>query len=221
MPVQRFPDRRRAGESLAVQLRELTPAPAVVAAIPRGGVIVAAPIAGRLGVPLTLVHARKLTVPPAPELAFAAVDEDGHTVVDYPLIAALRLSSHDVDAARERVQAEIRSRRERYAVPPLASFLPAECVVLVDDGLATGLTMDAAVAHARRHGAEQVVVAAPCASPGAAARFGDPLRLLTLVVDPGFRAVADYYADFPQVEDEEVRALLDRLASAPRRAPPR
>jgi len=207
-----FPDRQGAGGSLAAKLAALSPPPTVVAAIPRGGVIVAAASAALLGVPLALVHARKLTAPPQPEIAFGAVDEDGHMVVDYPLIAALRLSDADVEAIKARVSADIRRQRELYAARPLADFLPAESAVLVDDGLATGLTMDAAVAYARRHGAQEVIVAAPCASSRAAARLrGSADRFVSLVVDADFEAVGDYYAQFGEVDDSEILALLSRL----------
>jgi predicted phosphoribosyltransferase len=211
-----FSDRYHAGASLAAKLADLTPPPAVIGAIPLGGVIVATPIAALLGLPLALIHALELTAPPAPELVFGAVDEEGHTVVDYPLIAALRLNDEDVESIKRRLVRELQLRRRRYGGRPLADFLPAERVVLIDDGLATGLTMDAAVAYARRHGAQEVVVAVPCASSQAAARLqGSADHFLALAVDPGFEAVSHYYASFDPASEQDVLRAVSRLGLTP------
>jgi predicted phosphoribosyltransferase len=167
--------------------------------------------------PLTVVYARKLTAAVAPELAFGALDEDGEAIIDEETVAMLELSAADVEAAKARVAAEIRRRMELYRVPPLSRFLPDAGVVLVDDGLATGLTMRAAVAYARRHRAPQIVVAVPCASGSAARRFAaEADRLVSLVTDEAFMAVGVYYLDFSPVSDEEVRSMLER---ARRQAP--
>lgn len=207
----RFRDRAEAGRLLAATLAPSVTTPSVVAAIPRGGVAVALPIIEQLRIPLTVVYARKLTAPVAPELAFGALDEDGETILDEDTIAALELSPADVEAAKSRVAAEIRRRMDLYRVPPLARFLPDASVILVDDGLATGLTMRAAVAYARRHRAREIVVAIPCASGSAARRFAHEAdRVVSLVVDDAFMAVGAYYLDFSPVSDDEVRSMLDR-----------
>jgi putative phosphoribosyl transferase len=204
-----FRDRTEAGEKLADALAALVRRPAVVAAIPRGGVSVALPVVGRLRVPLTVVYARKLTSALAPELAVGALDEDGEATVDSRTVALLGLSQDEVERATSRVAAEIRRRMALYGVPPLSHYLPGATVVLVDDGLATGLTMRAAVANARRHGAREIVVAVPCASGEAAARFRvEADRFVSLVVDRDFHAVGAYYEDFSPVSDEEVLAML-------------
>jgi putative phosphoribosyl transferase len=208
-----FKDRWEAGRALAAKLAPLiTRSSVVVAAIPRGGVTVALPIVERLGsVPLTVVYARKLTAPVAAELAFGALDEDGHATLDEETVRLLGLTPKDVEEAKARVAAEIRRRMALYRVPPLAHYLPGRDVVLVDDGLATGLTMRAAVAYARRHGAGEVTVAAPCASTQAAARFSlEADRLVTLIVDEAFEAVGAYYVDFAPVLDEQVNDMLAR-----------
>lgn len=208
----RFPDRRSAGADLAVKLAAVVPPPSVVAAIPRGGVIVAAASAALLGVPLVPLHAGRLAAPPRPEVSFGAVDEEGHTVVEYPLIAALRLDAEDLERAKARVCAELRRRRDLYGVPALSAYLPAETVALLDDGLATGLTMDAAVAYARRHGAQQVIVAAPCASPQAAARLrASADGFIALLVDPAFESIDSGYADFADLDDAEVLQALSQV----------
>jgi predicted phosphoribosyltransferase len=105
-----------------------------------------------------------------------------------------------------------------YGVPLLAHHLPGRTVVLVDDGLATGLTMRAAVGYARRHGARSIMVAVPCAAPEASAYFTRVAdRVVSLIVDPGFMAVGAYYVDFSPVTDEAVVSMLERAQPAPRR----
>jgi predicted phosphoribosyltransferase len=206
-----FRDREDAGRRLAEALAPLATRPCVVAAIPRGGVSIALPVVERLGMPLSVVYARKLTAPIAPELAFGALDEDGQTILDEEIVKGLGLSEGDVESAKKRVAAEITRRMALYRVPPIAGFLPDAGVVLVDDGLATGLTMRAAVAYARRHQARSVTVAVPCASSSAARRFErEADHLVSLVTDEAFMAVGAYYEDFSPVSDSEVVAMLVR-----------
>jgi predicted phosphoribosyltransferase len=177
----------------------------VVAAIPRGGVAVALPIVERLRVPLTVAYARKLTAPFAPEFAFGALDEDAQTVLDPGAVASLGLGPEEMEQAKARVWAEIQRRMTLYRVPPLAHHLPGAAVVLVDDGLATGLTMRAALEYARRHGAREITVAVPCAATGVAERFRRAAdRFVSLIVDDAFTAVGTYYEDFSPVTDEDV-----------------
>ncbi|MBI2207675.1 MAG: alpha/beta fold hydrolase [Candidatus Rokubacteria bacterium] len=207
----RFHDRTDAGRRLADALAPFVTPPAVVAGIPRGGVAVALPVVERFGLPLTVVYARKLTAPIAPELAFGALDEDGEVILEPRIVATLGLQRDDIDRARTRVAAEIRRRMQLYQVPPLATYLPGASVLLVDDGLATGNTMRAAVAYARRHGAREIVVAVPCASVEAAERFRHEAdRFVGLVIDPGFYAVGAYYEDFSPVEDAAVCRMLEQ-----------
>jgi len=207
--IEIFQDRTEGGRLLAAELAPLISRPAVVAAIPRGGVAVALPVATTLELPLTVVYARKLISPAAPELAFGALDEDGEMLVEEGIVRLLELSPQDVEEATTRTAAEIRRRMARYGVPPLATYLPACEVVLVDDGLATGLTMRAALAYARRHGARSIVVATPCASATAAQRFRrDADHFVSLIVDESFAAVGAYYVDFSQILDEEVLGML-------------
>jgi len=183
----------------------------VVAAIPRGGAVVALPIAERLAAPLTIAYAHKLSSPLQPEFAFGAVDEDGEVILDEAAVGALGLNPDDIARATLREREEIRRRVALYGAPPVAGFLPQSAVILVDDGLATGLTMRAALVHARRHGAARVVVATPCASSRAAEAFQEEADLFVgLIVDRRFMAVGDYYVEFPQVPDEAVTAILER-----------
>ncbi len=219
--AMRFHDRTDAGKKLADALVPVIRPPCVVAGIPRGGVAIALPIVERFALPLTVVYARKLTAPVAPEFAFGAIDEDGHTIVDSRSVAMLGLSSADVDEAKGRVSKEIRRRMTTYGVPALGHYLPDAAVVLVDDGLATGLTMRVALEYARRHGAREIIVAVPCASEPAAREFERAAdHFVSLLVDPDFMAVGQYYTDFAPVSDDEVIAMLSGAlepgASAPR-----
>ncbi|MBI1963253.1 MAG: dienelactone hydrolase family protein [Candidatus Rokubacteria bacterium] len=208
-----FRDRTDAGRRLAEALAGRLEPPVVIAAIPRGGVAIALPIVERFRVPLAVVYARKLTAPIAPEFAFGAIDEDGHVMLDAGSVRMLGLQPADIERAKERVAAEIRRRMAAYRVPPLTAYLPDAEVVLVDDGLATGLTMRAALESARRHGARKITVAVPCASVAAADEFRRTAdRFVSLVVDPDFMAVGQYYEDFSPVSDDEVLAMLARAA---------
>ena len=204
-----FLDRTDAGRKLAEALVPVLKPPCIVAGIPRGGVSVALPIVERFHFPLTVVYARKLTAPAAPEFAFGGIDEDGHTIIDAQSVASLGLSPADVEQAKQRVSREIRRRMTAYGVPVLGHYLPGAAVVLVDDGLATGLTMRAALEYARRHGAREIIVAVPCASTSAAREFERTAdRFVGLLVDPDFMAVGQYYRDFSPVSDDQVIAML-------------
>jgi predicted phosphoribosyltransferase len=204
-----FIDRADAGRRLAQALTPTLKPPCVVAGIPRGGVAVALPIVERFHFPLTVVYARKLTTPMVPELAFGAIDEDGQAIVDAKSVAMLDLSSADIEQAKQRVSKEIRRRMETYRVPGLGPYLPDMAVALVDDGLATGLTMRAALQYARRRGAREIIVAVPCASTVAAREFEHTAdRFVSLLVDPNFSAVGEYYRDFSPVSDAQVIAML-------------
>jgi len=209
-----FKDRTAAGEQLAGRLQSLLARPCVIAAIPRGGVAVALPIVERLQRPLAIVHACKLTSPTAPELAFGALDEDGHATIDRETVTRLNLGAKDIESVKVRVGAEIGRRISLYKARPLAQYLPGLDVMLVDDGLATGLTMRAAVTYARRLGAREVTVAVPCASEAAAARFREEAdRFVSLIVGDVSGAVGGYYADFAKLTDEEVSAMITRVAA--------
>jgi len=210
-----FRDRTDAGRLLADALVPAPAAPFVVGAIPRGGVTVALPLVERFRAPLTLVYAGKLTAAVAPEFAFGALDADGEAHVEAESVAMLGLSPADVEEAKAQVRGEIERRMAAYGAPSLGAQLPGPGVVLVDDGLATGLTMRVALAYARRHGAREVTVAVPCASAQAAREFERAAdRFVGLVVDPAFQAVGQYYLDFSPVPDDEVRAMLARAGTA-------
>ena len=214
-PTRIFKDRTDAGEQLASRLLTLLARPCVIAAIPRGGVAVALPIVERLQRPLAIVHACKLTIPDGSALAFGAVDEDGRATLDPEAVARLNLGAEDIEPVKRRVEAEMGRRGVLYQAKPLAQYLPGLDVVLVDDGLATGLTMRAAIRYVRRLGAREVTVAVPCATEAAAARLREEAdRFVSLIVGDVFGAIGGYYADFAKLRDEQVVALIARAAVA-------
>ena len=211
-PKRPFADRAEAGAVLASTLTALKGMRCVVAALPRGGVPVALPIARALGAPLTLSFVRKLTLGRAPELAVGAADEDGHVMMDAATLSELGASMDELLEARARAAREIVRQREVFHVPPLERFVPDASVVLVDDGPATGLTLRLAISHARRHGAIEVIVAVPCSSVLAASRLRrEANRFICPWVDPDFVAVGRHYEDFHQFSDAEVVEQLGRL----------
>ena len=209
---QRFRDRHDAGRRLAALLEEYAGArDAIVLALPRGGVPVAYEVARRLGVPLDIFLVRKLGLPGHEELAMGAIATGGVRVLNPDVVEALRVDEATIDAVAEAELRELARREEAYrgVRPPPA--LRGRTVILVDDGLATGSTMRAAVAAVRGQEPRKVVVAVPVA----AAETCEALRgevddvVCALTPDP-FRAVGLWYEDFDQTDDEEVRALLAR-----------
>ncbi|HTG46214.1 MAG TPA: phosphoribosyltransferase family protein [Actinomycetota bacterium] len=204
----RFADRTDAGERLAPLVAAAVGGPAVVLGIPRGGVVVAVPVARLLGAPLDVIVPRKLGAPAQPELGIGAV-APGVCILDDDLIARLHVSRDYLDAEIARQRAEIVRRTERYRGGRAPLDLGAVAAVLVDDGVATGATAFAAIASARAAGAAHVIFAAPVAPPETAARLGEAAdRAVVLTTPPWFAAVGEWYERFDQVSDEEVQAAL-------------
>lgn len=213
-----YKDREEAGERLAELLRgeelcEGVPgAKVVVLAAPRGGVAVAVPIARTLGAPLDVVLARKLPAPANPELGIGAIGEGGVKVVDGWLVELLGLSEAEVDEIAARVEEELAERSRLYRRNRPALELDGACALVVDDGVATGGTLEAAVGSARRRGAARVVAAAPVSSAEAKERLEVAAdRFICPLVDPDFVGVGAYYASFPQLSDDEVIRLLESV----------
>lgn len=214
-----FSNRRQAGQMLAERLGAYRKQPRVlVLALPRGGVPVASEVAAALGAPLDVFVVRKLGVPHHPEYAMGAIASGGVRVMN-PDAAHLRLDPSEVEAVvvREQQELERRERLYRGARPPPS--LQGRTVILVDDGLATGSTMRAAVLAARQQGAGRIVVAVPVAAPETAESLRGEVDEVVCVATPvPFHAVGLWYDDFDQVSDDEVRTLL---AAASNREPHR
>jgi len=217
MGPRRYADRAEAGHVLAAELAGTIQPPCVVAGIPRGGVIVALPIAVRFGCPLAVSFVRKVSLESAPELAAGVIDEDGHFEADPLVLRSLGATDADLDAARARVLREIARQKAAFRAPDLRALLPGALAVLVDDGLATGWTMRAAIALARRHGAGRIVVAVPYAADSTAHEIESRADALVCPwVDDAFYAVGAGYVDFGATGDDEVREALARAAAGVR-----
>jgi len=203
-----FKDRREAGEILGDALGDLAGEDAVVLAIPRGGVAVAAGVADRLGVPLDIVIPRKVGAPGNPELGLGAVAE-GVEVLDERLIRILGVSEEYLRREIAEQQEEIRRRSSAYRKGRPPAEPAGKIAIVVDDGIATGGTATAAVRWARRAGASRVILAVPVAPPDAVARLREEAdEVRTLATPEPFYAVGQWYQDFPQVSDNEVVDLL-------------
>jgi putative phosphoribosyl transferase len=210
MSMKRFKDRMHAGKMLAERLQEYTHDPdAIVLALPRGGVPVGYAVAKQLGVPLDVMLVRKLGVPGHEELAMGAVASGGRMVLANDVVRTLGITEDIIQAAARREMAEIERREKLYRSgrPPLQ--LDGRDVILVDDGLATGSTMLAAVQAAHAQNPARIVVAVPVGAP-------DTCRMLEAYADEviclhtpePFYAVGMWYDDFTQTTDEEVIRLL-------------
>jgi len=212
-----FDDRAHAGRELAQALLAWRGRPEVlVLALPRGGVPVAAPIADALGAPLDVLVVRKLGHPAHAEFAVGAIGAGGVRVVTQANASGVDPMALEAVVRREAAELARREALYRPGCAPLA--LGGRCVILVDDGLATGATMRAAIEVARAAGAARIVVAAPVAARAAV----DDLRTLAsevvvLRTPEPFRAVGQGYRDFEQTTDDEVRDLLLARGGAARR----
>ncbi|WP_217913965.1 phosphoribosyltransferase [Miltoncostaea marina] len=211
MGGERFRDRREAGRVLASLLAGAAGDDLVVLGLPRGGVPVAWEVARALGAPLDVVVVRKLGVPGREELAMGAVASGGVLVVNDDVTAGLRLGDAELRRAARAAIAAVEEREARYRAGRPALDLRDRRALLVDDGLATGATMRAAVGAVARAGAAAVIVAVPVGAAEVCARLRAEVDDLVCARTPSpFRAVGAWYRDFEPTSDEEVRALLAR-----------
>jgi predicted phosphoribosyltransferase len=201
-------DRYDAGRRLAAKLSRYRSANPLVLALPRGGVVVGYEVAAALEAPLDVLVVRKLGAPGAEEFAIGAIAADV-TLLNDPLIAELGVSRSYVAAAVERERVELARRERLYRGDRPAAQVSGRTVIVVDDGLATGATAQAALEVVRRRGPARLVLAAPVCSPDAAAalrKVADEVVCLQCPQD--FRAVGLWYADFTATTDAEVIACL-------------
>jgi putative phosphoribosyl transferase len=207
-----FPNRTEAGRSLALLLREYANRKdVIVLGIPRGGVPVAFEIARTLNAPLDVLVLRKLGVPGHEELGFGAIASGGIRALNSEIVEALRISPWDIELVTEREAKELKRREHAYRGRRPALDVKGRTVVLVDDGIATGSGMRAAIDALRQMKPAQIVVAVPVAPASTCDHLrGEVDELICLATPEPFYGVGQFYYDFSQVSDEEVNELLDR-----------
>ncbi|PSH04193.1 MAG: phosphoribosyl transferase [Acidobacteria bacterium] len=211
----RFRDRIHAGQLLAAQLSKYIAAPDVlVCALPRGGVVVGFQVAEVLRSALDIVVVRKLGVPGQKELAMGAIASGGIRVLRHDLIEELEISDRVLETIVAEEERELERREAIYrggAPPPEIS---GRTIILVDDGLATGATMWAAAVAVRQQQPKRLVIAVPVAPPSTCTELSAQADEIVCISRPAlFAAIGEFYEDFHQVSDEEVKDLLRRAAS--------
>jgi putative phosphoribosyl transferase len=209
-----FRTRTEAGRRLALLLREYENRKnVIVLGIPRGGVPVAFEVARTLKAPLDVLVLRKLGVPGHEELGFGAIASGGIRVLNPEIVEALRISPSDIEFVTDREAKEMKRRECAYRGRRPALDVEGRTVILVDDGIATGFGMRAAVQALREMNPTQIVVAVPVAPASACDHLrGEVDDLICLATPDPFYGVGQFYCDFSQVSDQEVSELLDRAA---------
>ena len=207
--MEYFSDRVDAGKRLANILKPYANQNAIVLAIPRGGVVVGFEIADALRLPLDIIVPHKLGAPFNPELAIGAIAEDGTTILDENLVGYLGINQEYIQKESKRQKQEIQRRLQVYRQglpsPPLKGYN----VIVVDDGIATGSTMKAALKSVRNQGAASLIVAVPVSPPSTIQELKKMAeKVFCLYTPENFQAIGQFYIDFSQTSDEEVIRLL-------------
>lgn len=207
-----FADRRQAGDLLADRLADWHAGPdLLVLALPRGGVPVAFQIARRLGVELDVLIVRKLGVPGSPELAMGAIASGGIRVLNQDVVDAFGIDADALERVAGRERQEILRREQVYRGERPSPALAGRPLLLVDDGVATGATMRAAIAALRARQPAAIAVAVPVAPPDTVAILRKEAdEVICLATPSPFFAIGNFYRDFGQTSDDEVRELLGR-----------
>lgn len=213
--MDRFPDRRAAGRALAARLTPFAGPDTIVLGLPRGGLPVADEVARTLGAPLDIVLVRKIGMPGYSELALGALagPEGATMVLNDDLVRLYAIDRATIEAQAAPQRAELARRRKLWGARLEAGALRGKRVILVDDGIATGATMRAAIEAVREDAPTEVIVATPVAPPevvDAMSRLAD--RVVCLATPAAFTAVGLHYADFPQLDDGEVKDILAAAA---------
>jgi putative phosphoribosyl transferase len=208
-----FRDRNEAGQRLAAELTEFASRDGLVLALPRGGVPVGFEVAQSLQIPLDVFVVRKLGVPGQEQLAVGAIASGGVRVVNPEVIRALGITPQQIDEVASRETRELQRREKEYRGLRRRAEVEGRTVILVDDGLATGATMRAAIAALRQERPQQIIVAVPVAPPSTCAEVAREADRVVCLHTPGkFVCVGQWYRDFSETGDDEVREWLARAA---------
>lgn len=211
----RFVDRREAGDRLGERLSAIAAERPVVVGLPRGGIPVAEQVAAALGAPLEFLAVRKLGAPHNPEYGIGAIAEDGTRVIDPEALAVLDIDGAALGSIVEHEAEELRRRVRAYRGDRPPPRLQGRTVVVVDDGVATGVTDTAALRAVRRQRPRRLVLAVPVCAPDSAARLREEADEVLCLLEPSLLfGVGQWYRDFSQVSDEEVIASLGTRTTA-------
>jgi putative phosphoribosyl transferase len=204
-----FADRVDAGKRLASVLAVFKDKDAIVLAIPRGGIVVGFEIAKAVNLPLDVIIPRKIGAPDNPELAIGAMTEDGTTILDNNLVTYLDVSDEYIKEESNRQKVEIERRLKMYRQNEPYPILKNRHVIIVDDGIATGSTMKAALASVKNRGAKTVTIVVPVGPPSTIEELKKQAdKVVCLYTPEYFQAIGQFYEDFNQTTDEEVIQLL-------------
>jgi putative phosphoribosyl transferase len=204
-----FRDRDEAGKRLAAALLQYKGKDVVVLGLPRGGVVVARRVAEALGAPLDIVVTRKIGAPGEPEFALGAVTQEGDVILDRSSAESVGASAVYLEEEARRQQQEVKERMSRLRGATPYPNLEGKVVLIVDDGIATGNSIEAAVKSVRKRNPKEVVVAVPVAPADALGRLAAGGTRVVCLETPGmFFAIGEFYQEFAQVEDSEVRQIL-------------
>jgi putative phosphoribosyl transferase len=209
-----FRNRVEAGRKLAAELTSLKGPDVVVLGIPRGGVVVANEVAKALGAPLDIVVTRKIGAPGEPEFALGAVTQEGDVIMDREAAESIGASPAYLEEEVKRKQDEVRERMRAFRGDAPYPGLEGKTVVVVDDGIATGSSIEAAIISVKRRSPKEIVVAVPVAPQDAMERLsGRGVKVVCLEKPWTFMAIGEFYHDFSQVGDPEVRRILEESFS--------
>ena len=209
-----FRNRVEAGIKLAEALKNYDNQPGIVIAIPRGGVVVGYEVARGLHLPLDIIIPRKVGAPHQPEVAIGAVTQDGTALFNEGLMNRLDLSVAEMEPEVEQVVKEIKRRMMAYRGTSELPELTGKDVILVDDGIATGATVLAALKSIKNAGCRKIILAVPVAPPDVIRVLAEEVdELVCLLSEESFYAVGQFYRDFNQTDDEEVINLLNESRS--------
>ena len=202
-----YKNRTDAGKSLGLALKKYASPHTIILTLPRGGVVVACEVAHELHAPLSLVIAQKVGHPVSPEYAIAAINKDGLCIENE--LETHGISQEWFEKEKKIKQKEAQRRYKTYLSDNNRVCLTNKDVIIIDDGIATGLTMQCAIEEVRREKPKTIIVAAPVISPHTAKKIRGLVDKVIALQEPiSFSAVGQYYEDFPQVSDDEVINIL-------------